>query len=148
MPEAQTIRRTFSRQTSVSIGIDAAPEKIWLLLTDAPNYPGWNSTVTSIIGKIEQGSTIKLRSILDAKRTFKLKVKVFEPYSKLVWGDAMGNRTYQLARNSFGGTDFSMIEKIGGPIFPLFARMIPSFDDTFNAFARDLKKAAERSDSA
>ena len=148
MSQAQTIRRTFSRQTSVSIGIDAAPEKIWLLLTDAPNYPVWNSTVTSIVGNIELGSTIKLRSILDANRTFKLKVKVFEPNSRLVWGDAMGNRTYLLTRNSFGGTGFSMVEKIGGPIFPLFAKMIPSFDDSFNAFARDLKKAAERSDSA
>jgi hypothetical protein len=36
-----------------------------------------------------------------------------------------------------------MSEKIGGPLFPLFARMIPPFDESFNQFAADLKKAAE-----
>ncbi|MBL8958389.1 MAG: SRPBCC domain-containing protein, partial [Gemmatimonadetes bacterium] len=37
----------------------------------------------------------------------------------------------------------TMHEKIGGPIFPLFARMIPSFDAAFDQFAADLKRAAE-----
>jgi hypothetical protein len=36
-----------------------------------------------------------------------------------------------------------MTEKIGGPIFPLFARMIPSFDQSFEQYAKDLKKEAE-----
>lgn len=145
MSQAQTIKKTFSRETSVSIDINADEETIWRLLTDGPNYPKWNSTVTSIDGNIAQGSTIKLKSILDANRTFKLKVKVFEPSSKLVWGDSMGNRTYQLTKNPKGGTTFTMVEKIGGPIFPLFASKIPSFDTSFNAFAEDLKKEAERS---
>ncbi len=107
-------------------------------------HPTWNSTVTSIDGNIEPGSTIKLKSILDAKRTFKLKVKAFEPYSKLVWGDLMGKRIYTLSKIPNGGTTFTMVEKIGGPIFPLFANKIPSFDESFDAFARDLKKEAER----
>ena len=36
-----------------------------------------------------------------------------------------------------------MSEKIGGPLFPLFARYIPSFDESFERFADDLKKEAE-----
>jgi hypothetical protein len=36
-----------------------------------------------------------------------------------------------------------MHEKIGGPIFPLFALMIPPFDEAFDRFAADLKKKAE-----
>jgi hypothetical protein len=55
----------------------------------------------------------------------------------------MGNRVYTLSKNQSGRVVFSMAEKIGGPIFPLFAKMIPSFDKSFEQFAIDLKKEAE-----
>ena len=73
--KATTVRTTFSRQTSVSIDIKADAAIVWALLTKASDYPRWNSTVTSIEGTIAPGEKIKLKSILDAKRTFKLKVK-------------------------------------------------------------------------
>jgi len=40
-----------------------------------------------------------------------------------------------------------MREKIGGPLFPLFAKMIPPFDDSFDQFAADLKEEAETMNS-
>ena len=89
------------------------------------------------------GEKINLKSTLDPKRTFKLKVKDLEVGKKLVWGDAMGNREYTIDNNQKGGVIFSMSEKIGGPLFPLFAKMIPSFDSSFEKFAADLKKEAE-----
>src|SRR6185437_1707495 len=49
----------------------------------ASQYPTWNSTVVSIEGSISPGQTITLKSKLDPKRTFKLKVKEFEPTNKL-----------------------------------------------------------------
>ena len=36
-----------------------------------------------------------------------------------------------------------MNEIIGGPVFPLFAKMIPPFDESFEQFASDLKSEAE-----
>lgn len=140
--KATTIRKTFSRETSVQASIAADPAIVWALLTHAADYPRWNSTVTSIQGEIKAGATIELKSILDAKRTFKLKVKEFEPQKRLVWGDAMGSRVYSLEKSG-SGTQFSMTERIGGPMFPLFAGMIPSFDESFDKFAADLKKEAE-----
>lgn len=141
--KATTIKTTFSRQTWVSIDINADTSIVWALLTKASEYPRWNSTVTSIEGNIALGEKIKLKSTLDAKRTFNLRVKKFEPERRLVWGDAMGNRVYTLTKNANGATTFSMVEKIGGPLFPLFAKMIPSFDQSFEKFASDLKKEAE-----
>ena len=141
--KATTTKTTFSRQTSVSIEIKAYTSIVWALLTKASDYSRWNSTVTSIEGNIAFGEKIKLKSTLDAKRTFNLKVKEFEPEKRLVWGDAMGNRVYTLTKNAGGTTTFSMVEKIGGPLFPLFAKMIPSFDESFEKFASDLKKEAE-----
>lgn len=140
--KATTTKKTFSRQTSVSIDIQASKDIVWALLTNASDYPRWNSTVLSIEGAIAPGEKIRLKSSLDPKRVFKLSVKVFEPAKRLVWGDGMGNRTYLLKELGNGVTNFSMTEKIGGPIFPLFAKMIPSFDQSFERFAQDLKHEA------
>jgi uncharacterized protein YndB with AHSA1/START domain len=115
---------------------------VWALLTHAADYPRWNSTVTSIKGEIKAGGTIELKSTLDEKRMFKLKIKEMVPEKHLVWGDAMGNRVYSLEKSG-GGTNFSMTERIGGPLFPLFAGMIPSFDESFDKFTANLKKEAE-----
>jgi len=72
--KATTVKTTFHRETTVSIEIKADPTIVWALLTKASDYTRWNSTVTSIEGNIALGEKIKLKSILDAKRTFKLKV--------------------------------------------------------------------------
>jgi uncharacterized protein YndB with AHSA1/START domain len=141
--KATTVRTTFHRETSVSIDIKADPAIVWVLLTKASDYPRWNSTVTSIEGNIALGEKIKLKSILDAKRTFKLKVKEFEPEKKLVWGDGQGNRVYTITNNGSGTVTFSMTERIGGLMFPMYAKMIPPFDQSFEQFASDLKKESE-----
>ncbi len=141
--KAITTKSTFSRETSVSTTIQADADIVWALLTHAADYPRWNSTVTSIKGDIRQGETIELMSTLDPKRTFKLKVKEFVPEKRLVWGDAQGSRAYTIDKGQGGTVLFTMREKIGGPLFPLFAGMIPSFDESFEKFAADLKREAE-----
>jgi hypothetical protein len=141
--KALTIKKTFSRETAVSIDIQADKSIIWALLTNASDYPRWNSTVISIEGIITKGGKIQLKSTLDPKRVFKLLVKEFDADNKLVWGDTMGKRVYTLLSVGNGLTNFTMNEKIGGPIFPLFAKMIPPFDKSFEQFASDLKKEAE-----
>jgi uncharacterized protein YndB with AHSA1/START domain len=137
------MRSAFSRETSVSIAIHAEASIIWALLTNASDYPRWNPTVISIEGKIAPGETIHLKSSLDPKRVFKLKVKKMDDAKELVWGDGMGQRIYTLAPSQNGVVNFKMTEKIGGPLFPLFAKMIPSFDEFFERFANSLKTEAE-----
>jgi uncharacterized protein YndB with AHSA1/START domain len=141
--KAKTTKKTFSRETTVSTTIFADPAIVWALLTRASDIPRWNSTITSIKGEIKEGNTIELKSTLDEKRTFKLKVKELVPEKRLVWGDAQGSRVYTLDKGSGSGVLFTMSEKIGGPLFPLFARYIPSFDESFERYAADLKKEAE-----
>ncbi len=141
--KATTIKTAFSRTTSITIDIKSTPSVLWTLLTTVAGYSAWNSTITSIDGDIALGETIMLRSTLDAKRTFKLKIKEFVEPTKLVWGDAMGTRTYTVTDQGNGVVTFSMTEKIGSPLFPLFASKIPSFDASFEQFASNLKNAAE-----
>lgn len=140
--KATTIRKTFSRETSVSTPIQADPAIVWALLTNAADFPRWNSTVVSLKGEIRQGGDLELKSTLDEKRVFKLKVKEFEPEKRLVWGDNMGSRVYTITKSGTG-VIFTMAERIGGPLFPLFAGFIPSFDESFERFTADLKKEAE-----
>jgi uncharacterized protein YndB with AHSA1/START domain len=141
--KAVTTKKTFSRETAVSIDIQADKSIVWALLTNATDFPRWNSTVISIEGTIAQDEKIKLKVKLDPKREFKLKVKEFEAENRLVWGDAMGNRVYTLKSIGNNLTNFTMVEKIGGLLFPLFAKMIPPFDETFEQFAKDIKNEAE-----
>ena len=96
--QAATIRKTFRRETSVSVSIQADPAIVWALLTNAADYPRWNSTVVSLKGEIKQGGNIELKSTLDEKRTFRLKVREFEPEKRLVWGDSTGDGFIQSQR--------------------------------------------------
>ena len=140
--KAHTIKKLFSRETIVAVNINATPEKLWQVLTNLNDYKNWNSTIVSIRGEMRVGGKVELVSTLDPKRTFKLNVKTFEPHARLVWGDMMGSRTFTVEKKD-KGTVFTMTEKIGGPLFPLFSKMIPSFDESFDSFAKDLKIKAE-----
>lgn len=120
--QATTVKTTFHRETSVSTTIKADPAIIWALLTNASDYPRWNSTVTSIQGNIALGEKIVLKSTLEAKRSFKLKVEEFEPTKRLAWGDGKGQRNYTLRNNGDGTVTFTMNERIGG----LMSRCTPS----------------------
>ncbi len=141
--KASTVKKTFSRETTVSTTIAADPSIVWALLTNASDYPRWNSTVVSIEGEIRLGEKLKLKSTLDEKRTFKLKVKEFQSERRLVWGDGKGERVYTLSEGD-QGVVFTMTEKIGGLMFPMYAKYIPPFDESFEQFAADLKREAEK----
>ena len=141
--KATTVKETFNRETSISIEIDAPASIVWGLLTNASDVARWNSTIVSLEGNIALGQTVKLVSTLDESRTFSLTVKEFEPEKRLVWGDRQGSRVYSITPKG-SGVKFSMNEKIGGFLFPLFSRFIPPFDESFEQFAADLKQEAER----
>lgn len=141
--KAVTTKTMFSRETAVCIPIQADLAIIWSLLTNAADYPRWNSTIISLEGEIRPGETLKLKSTLDENRTFNLKVKEMEPERRLVWGDSQGSRVYSLSQGQGDTVIFTMREKIGGLFFPLFARFIPPFDLSFEQFAADLKRESE-----
>lgn len=142
MPTATTTKSMFGRETTVSTDISADAATVWTLITNIEEMPHWNSTIVSIEGDIAAGGKVALVSTLDEKRTFNLDIKEFVPNSKLVWGDRQGARTYTIIEREDGVT-FTMSEKIGGLLFPLFSRFIPPFDEAFEQYAADLKKAAE-----
>jgi hypothetical protein len=145
---ATAVSHTFKRTTCVSINIQASNEVVWALLTNASDFPRWNSTIVSMHGEIKEGGKVELKSTLDPKRKFKLKVTEFEPESKMTWTDGMapffkGKRTYLLSPTGDGSINFTMEETMSGLMFPLAAKSIPDFKESFEQYAADLQKEAE-----
>ena len=128
--------------------IEASPQRVWALLTDASTYRDWNRAVISIDGPIAKGSTVSLVSIANPKRTFKLHVTEMAAPSRMVWSDGMplglfkGERTY-LVQPREGVTHFEMTEEYTGLLAPVFTKAIPDLTESFNLFADGLKAAAE-----
>jgi uncharacterized protein YndB with AHSA1/START domain len=127
--------------------IDAPPERIWELLTDAPSYTDWNPTIVRLDGTIDLGSRIELVSVVNPKRAFKLEVTELEPPRRMVWSQGMplglftGRRTFALDPGN-AGTAFSMTEEFTGPLAGMIARSVPDLTPSFEQFADALEAAA------
>ncbi|KIG14295.1 hypothetical protein DB30_06897 [Enhygromyxa salina] len=130
----------------VGVTINAPPEAVWALLTNAANFPLWNSTVTSIEGTIAEGQRIKLKAKVAPDRVFPLLVSTFEPHRRMVWEDGnkifKGVRTFTLESNGTT-TTVTMAEVLTGAFLPKIAPKLPDFAPSFEAFASDLKQAAQ-----
>ncbi len=139
---------TFRMDCTIKTTIRATPDRIWRLLTDAAAFPRWNSTVTSIEGEIAEGQTLKLKVPSAPSRVFKPKVTKVEPGRSMIWSDGMapmfkGVRTFTLTPKDQGATEFSMMEEFSGLMLPLIKGSLPDFAPVFEAYAADLKRAAE-----
>jgi hypothetical protein len=149
-PIVSKTRNAFSLVCGVSLNIQASPGRIWGLLIDAENYPRWNSTVTSIEGRIAEGQSLRIRAP-GTDRTFTPKVSGFVPNSRMTWTGGFapmfkGVRTFELTPRADGFTEFAMKERFSGLMLPLIAGQFPDFGPIFSSFADDLRKEAERAE--
>jgi len=130
--------------------LEAAPQKVWDILTDAAGYTSWDSGVVRVEGTIAAGSKIKVFSEISPGRAFPVKVSLDAP-RQMVWTGGMplglfkGVRTFTLSSLSDGQTDFRMREEFTGPLLKLIWRTMPDLTDSFEQFASGLKKEAEGS---
>ena len=128
--------------------IEAPPETVWAIITDAPSYPQWDSGVRQVEGTIAPGEKIKVVSEANPGRVFPVKVTGFEPARSMTWSGGMppglfkGVRTFTLTPQD-GGTRFTMREEYSGPLLGLIWRSMPDLGPSFEQFARGLKARAE-----
>lgn len=138
------------KRFAVKTTIHAAPDVIWSLITDAPNYPNWNSTITRIDGRIALNETVTVHVKAAPGRAFPVKVMAFERPARLVWSGGMplglftGERVYELRPAASGGVEFAMREDYSGFLAPLICKSIPDLQPAFDEFAACLKARAER----
>lgn len=135
---------------ATTITINAPAETIWGLLTDAAGYPAWNSTITKIEGRIAAGEKVTVHAKASPGRAFPLRVSTFEAPARMVWTGGMplglftGTRVFTVAPARGGGVMFSMTEGFAGLMAGLITRSIPDLQPSFDTFAADLKRTAER----
>jgi hypothetical protein len=129
--------------------IEAPPETIWAILTDAPAYAEWDSGVERVEGRIAPGEKIKVVSEANPGRAFPVKVTAFEPGRAMTWSGGMplglfkGVRTFALTPDG-AATRFTTREEYSGPMLGLIWRSMPDLGPSFEQFARGLKQRAER----
>ena len=136
--------KSFEATTTIS----ASPEGIWALLTDAPGYASWNTTVDRVEGRIAPDETIKAYVKINPGRAFPVKVTGFAPPDRMVWTGGLplglfkGERTFTLTPSE-DGVRFVMREVYTGLLAPLMGRSLPDLQPAFDEFAAALKRRAE-----
>jgi hypothetical protein len=134
---------------STSILIAAPADTIWQILTDAPRWPDWNTTVEKVDGTIAPGESVTLYAKANPGRAFPLKVTEFDPPKRMVWSGGMplglftGKRIYALTPQG-DAVEFAMQEAFTGLMAPLITQSIPDLQPAFDEFAACLKHHAER----
>ena len=145
---AAKINSTFRMEYSIGINIKASPARVWALMTNAADFPRWNSTIKSIEGTIALGQTIKLVASIAPTRTFNLSVIEFVPEKMMVWSDGnfmfKGVRTFMVQSRPEGSADFTMVEVYTGLMLPMIAGSLPDFRPAFEQYVADLKQEAEK----
>ena len=83
-PRITQSRGVFSMACGVALHIHAPAAHIWSLLTDAKDYPRWNSTVTRIEGQIREGGQLRVH-VPGTDRTFTPRVSGLIPDERMTW---------------------------------------------------------------
>lgn len=132
---------------NASTTINAAPEKVWSILTDSASYPEWDPNMGRLEGTVALGEKVTAHTKI-SDRAFPVKVTVFEPGKKMVWSGGMplglfkADRSFVLTAVN-DTTHFQLKEQFGGPLLFLFKGGIPDLTPTFEAFVQGLKARAE-----
>jgi hypothetical protein len=146
-PEITQSRGIFSMTCGVALPIRASAGTIWGLLTDAKDFPRWNSTVTSVEGQIREGERLRLH-VPGTGRTFTPRVSGVVPPERMTWTGGFslvfkGVRTFELKPCGDGSTEFVMRERFSGLMLPFVKGSMPDLAPVFERYASDLKREAE-----
>ncbi len=130
--------------------IEATPERVWPVLTDAATWPDWDSGVIKVQGRVAVGEKISLTVEANPGRAFPVTVTTLDQPHLMVFRGGMplglftGQRTYTLAPEG-SGTRVTMREEYTGPMAGMIFRSIPDLGPSFRQFVEGLKQRVEAS---
>jgi hypothetical protein len=141
------------RTLSTTIDIEAAPDRVWEILTDLPRYSQWNPFIREAAGTVAVGNRLSLRMVRATGKasTFRPTVLTADPGKELRWigrllvpGIFDGEHRFVLAAAN-GGTRLTQSEKFGGLLIPFTGKLLNETADSFAALNKALKEQAEAS---
>lgn len=139
------------RTISAGIDIDAAPGKVWAILTDLPRYAEWNPFIREAAGTAATGArlTLRMASASGKVTTFKPTVLTADPGRELRWigrllmpGIFDGEHRFVLTAAG-GGTHLTQSERFTGLLIPFTGKILDQTAASFAALNQALKKRAE-----
>ncbi len=116
------------KEIKTEIIINAAPEKVWKVLTDFKAYPDWNPFITSIEGEVFEGSkfSVNIQSLGSKAMRFKPVCISFNENVEFSWlGKLMtkgifdGKHFFELIPLEGGKTKFIQREEFKGILVPM-----------------------------
>lgn len=130
--------------------IDAPPERVWQILTDASGYREWNPEIIDVEGRMALGERIVARVRLGdgALRRVPMKVTRFETPSRMEWvggiplGMFVGRRTFTVTPRA-GGTEFRLHLQMSGLLSRLIVKSVGDRQPEVDSFSASLKRRAE-----
>jgi hypothetical protein len=140
------------RELQTTIEIQAAPERVWQVLTDGAAYPEWNPFIRRLEGTLEPEARLEARIEPPDRRamTFRPRVLAVEPNLELRWLGSF------LFRGLFDGEHAFLIEPLGaarvrfvqrerftGILVPFFGKGLAATQLGFERMNLALKARAE-----
>ena len=128
--------------------VEATPDQVWPVLTDAGAWPDWDSGVTGVVGRVAVGEKISISVETNPGRAFPVRATTLDAPHRMVFSGGMplglftGERTYTLSAEG-SGTRFTMREEYSGPLAPMIFRSIPDLGPSFRQFVTGLKQRVE-----
>ena len=125
----------------------ASSGTVWDIITDAGNYPVWDSGITHIRGEIRHRGRIRVRIHEGGKRTLRLRVRQFSE-QRMTWTCRLPLGLLTLAR-TFALTDYTGITHLTvrdtarGPLCRLVLRRAPGAAPAVSGFVDEVKFRAE-----
>ena len=138
--------KSFSATTT----INASPETIWEILTNANSYRDWEPGIDRIEGHIALGEKVKFFTKLNPSRAVAMRVTTLKPGRTLVFiggvpfGLFKSERTHILVANEDGTTTYVTRGVFSRSLLPLFGRKISDLTENFEKSAAGLKELAEK----
>lgn len=142
------------KEIKSEIVIQAAPSRVWEILSAFEKYSSWNPFIKSIQGKVKVGEKIVVRLEPPGAKgmTFKPTVLAFEQNKEFKWighlfftGLFDGEHRFELIDNGDGTTTFIQAERFKGILVRLFSKMLDgSTLNGFRAMNQKLKEEAEK----
>lgn len=142
------------REVLTGIEIEAAPSRVWEVLTDFSSYREWNPMIREASGELVPGRRLKLRFAPEGGkgRMFRPKLLVAEPGRELRWlgnpgfpGFMESEHYFTLEEAAGGKTDVAHNMFFHGLLVPLLGRRLESsvlkpFEDMNAALKRRVEK--------
>jgi hypothetical protein len=143
------------RELRTEILIDAAPDRVWDVLTDIDTIGEWNPFIKEVDGEFQEGRKMRIILTQPNRKPMTIKPKVLEvvPGRELRWlgtlgvpGLFTGEHIFELHPAGPSSTRFVHREEFGGIFVPMFWRMLDT--DTRQGFEEMNAALKERAEAA